>query len=47
MADEILALIILAIGLYLILRYSDAANNILNSAGNGYRGTLSALQGGA
>jgi len=46
MADEILALIIMSIGLYLLLSNADAANNILNSLGTGYRNTVSALQGG-
>ena len=46
MAEEILGLIILAIALYLILRNSDSANNILNALGNGARGTVNALQGG-
>ncbi len=46
MTEEILGLVIMAIALYLILRYAPAANNILNSLGNGYRGSISALQGG-
>lgn len=36
---------VLALGLYLVLRYYASANAVINAAGTGYTGAISAFQG--